>query len=94
MLSGSIHFRSISNERRSTSVWTSKEAFLKAKGTGLSGQLDEVEIVLANECCASQRNISELFLVELTVANGYVAALVWKLDRGSLTMRGNGEIQV
>jgi len=24
--------------------WTSKEAFLKAKGTGLSGKLDEVEI--------------------------------------------------
>lgn len=27
--------------------WTAKEAFLKAKGTGLSGQLDEVEIILA-----------------------------------------------
>ena len=26
--------------------WTSKEAFLKAKGTGLSGKLDEVEIAL------------------------------------------------
>jgi len=26
--------------------WTSKEAFLKAKGTGLSGKLDEVEITL------------------------------------------------
>jgi Phosphopantetheinyl transferase len=29
--------------------WTSKEAFLKAKGTGLSGKLDEVEITLAGE---------------------------------------------
>ena len=29
--------------------WTSKEAFLKAKGTGLSGQLDEVEIVRADD---------------------------------------------
>jgi 4'-phosphopantetheinyl transferase len=29
--------------------WTSKEAFLKAKGTGLSGKLDEVEIALAAE---------------------------------------------
>jgi 4'-phosphopantetheinyl transferase len=27
--------------------WTSKEAFLKAKGTGLSGKLDEVAISLA-----------------------------------------------
>jgi 4'-phosphopantetheinyl transferase len=27
--------------------WTSKEAFLKAKGTGLSGKLDEVEIARA-----------------------------------------------
>ena len=26
--------------------WTSKEAFLKAKGVGLSGELDEVEILL------------------------------------------------
>ena len=26
--------------------WTSKEAFLKAKGTGLSGALDEVKIAL------------------------------------------------
>lgn len=29
--------------------WTSKEAFLKAKGTGLSGRLDEVEIILDAE---------------------------------------------
>lgn len=29
--------------------WTSKEAFLKAKGTGLSGKLDEVGITLAND---------------------------------------------
>ena len=29
--------------------WTSKEAFLKAKGVGLSGELDEVEVLLDGE---------------------------------------------
>ncbi len=36
--------------------WTSKEAFLKAKGVGLSGELDEVEIVLAGEGGAPRAN--------------------------------------
>jgi 4'-phosphopantetheinyl transferase len=56
--------------------WTSKEAFLKAKGTGLSGQLDEVEIVRADDVVRVKGTIPNSSLVELTVANGYVAALV------------------
>jgi 4'-phosphopantetheinyl transferase len=56
--------------------WTSKEAFLKAKGTGLSGQLDEVEIVLTDHVVRVQGKIPNLTLIELTVYAGYVAALV------------------
>lgn len=56
--------------------WTSKEAFLKAKGTGLSGQLDEVEIVLADHAVRVKGTIPNFSLVELTVDRGYVAALV------------------
>ena len=56
--------------------WTSKEAFLKAKGTGLSGQLDEVEIVLTDHVVRVQGKIPNLSLIELTVYAGYVAALV------------------
>ncbi|MBI2227664.1 MAG: 4'-phosphopantetheinyl transferase superfamily protein [Deltaproteobacteria bacterium] len=36
--------------------WTSKEAFLKAKGVGLSGELDEVEILFGGEGGAPRAN--------------------------------------
>jgi 4'-phosphopantetheinyl transferase len=57
--------------------WTSKEAFLKAKGTGLSGKLDEVEISLA----ADQRvqinaAVPGWSLTELAAMDGYETALV------------------
>jgi 4'-phosphopantetheinyl transferase len=58
--------------------WTSKEAFLKAKGTGLSGQLDEVEIVLADHAVRVKGTIANFSLVELSVDRDYVAALVAK----------------
>ena len=57
--------------------WTSKEAFLKAKGTGLSGKLDEVNIEHVN---AGQVRIDAevpgWHLAELTPGSGYEAALV------------------
>ena len=56
--------------------WTSKEAFLKAKGTGLSGQLDEVEIVLTDHAVRVKGTIPNFSLVELTLDRGYEAALV------------------
>jgi 4'-phosphopantetheinyl transferase len=56
--------------------WTSKEAFLKAKGTGLSGQLDEVEMGLTDHGVRVKGTVPNLSLVELTVDGGYVAALV------------------
>src|SRR5215475_3749487 len=58
--------------------WTSKEAFLKAKGTGLSGQLDEVAIVLADHAVRVKGTIPNFSLVGLTVGRGYEAALVAK----------------
>jgi len=58
--------------------WTSKEAFLKAKGTGLSGQLDEVEIVLTDYAVRVKGTIPNFFLVGLTVDRRYEAALVMK----------------
>jgi len=56
--------------------WTSKEAFLKAKGTGLSGQLDEVEIMLTDYAVRVKGTIPNVSLVELAVDKGYEAALV------------------
>jgi 4'-phosphopantetheinyl transferase len=56
--------------------WTSKEAFLKAKGTGLSGRLDEVEIVLTDHVVRVKGTIPNFCLIELIVDGGYVAALV------------------
>jgi 4'-phosphopantetheinyl transferase len=56
--------------------WTSKEAFLKVKGTGLSGKLDEVEIVLTDHVVRVKGTIPNFSLIELTVDGGYVAALV------------------
>lgn len=61
--------------------WTSKEAFLKAKGTGLSGKLDEVVITLA----ADQRvrinaSVPGWSLSELTPCVDYQGALVVQGD--------------
>jgi 4'-phosphopantetheinyl transferase len=57
--------------------WTSKEAFLKAKGTGLSGKLDEVEISLNS---AQRVQIGAAVpgwsLTELQPIEEYEAALV------------------
>jgi 4'-phosphopantetheinyl transferase len=56
--------------------WTSKEAFLKAKGTGLSGQLDEVEIVSIDNDVRVKATIPNFSLVDITADRGYTAALV------------------
>ena len=58
--------------------WTSKEAFLKAKGTGLSGELDEVEIMLVGEHVQINAAVAGWSLVELSPGDGYEAALVTK----------------
>jgi 4'-phosphopantetheinyl transferase len=57
--------------------WTSKEAFLKAKGSGLSGKLDEVEITLtANQQVQITASVPGWTLAELEPIDGYEAALV------------------
>jgi 4'-phosphopantetheinyl transferase len=57
--------------------WTSKEAFLKAKATGLSGKLDEVQIVLTDDGFVRiDANVPGWSLAELIQGNGYEAALV------------------
>ena len=57
--------------------WTSKEAFLKAKGTGLSGALDEVEITLGSDnLLRIGANVPNWWLFELDPIAGYEAALV------------------
>lgn len=57
--------------------WTSKEAFLKAKGTGLSGALDEVEISLrGDDQIRITANVPNWWLFELDPIAGYEAALV------------------
>ncbi|HWH80062.1 MAG TPA: 4'-phosphopantetheinyl transferase superfamily protein [Candidatus Binatus sp.] len=65
--------------------WTAKEAFLKAKGTGLSGALDEVEIALNSE---GQVKISAAvpgwILTELDSVDGYEAALVYQESAASI----------
>jgi 4'-phosphopantetheinyl transferase len=57
--------------------WTSKEAFLKAKGTGLSGKLDEVEISLAaDRQVRINANVAGWSLTELVPGAEYEGALV------------------
>ena len=57
--------------------WTSKEAFLKAKGTGLSGDLDEVQINFSPDAGVRVNGtIPNWTLVELKPCDGYVGALV------------------
>jgi len=57
--------------------WTSKEAFLKAKGTGLSGALDEVEISLgSDEQVRITANVPNWWLFEVAPIANYEAALV------------------
>ncbi|MGE5217204.1 MAG: 4'-phosphopantetheinyl transferase family protein [Chloroflexota bacterium] len=61
--------------------WTSKEAFLKAKGVGLSGALDEVEIASEG---GNQIEIKAAVigwsLIELDPGDGYESALVVEGD--------------
>jgi 4'-phosphopantetheinyl transferase len=57
--------------------WTSKEAFLKAKGTGLSGNLDVVEIILtATREVQITASVPGWSLAELAPIDSYEAALV------------------
>jgi 4'-phosphopantetheinyl transferase len=57
--------------------WTSKEAFLKAKGTGLSGVLDEVEISLdGDDQVRVTAHVPNWSLFELGPIASYEAALV------------------
>jgi 4'-phosphopantetheinyl transferase len=57
--------------------WTSKEAFLKAKGTGLSGGLDEVEIVMnAEGSIKILARIPGWSLLDLPQLTNYESALV------------------
>ena len=57
--------------------WTSKEAFLKAKGTGLSGNLDEVEIAFrSGQGIQITAEVPGWSLTELNPIDGYEAAIV------------------
>ncbi|HVO95159.1 MAG TPA: 4'-phosphopantetheinyl transferase superfamily protein [Terriglobales bacterium] len=57
--------------------WTSKEAFLKAKGTGLSGKLDEVEISQDNGGAVRVRAVvAGWSLREVDPSDGYEGAVV------------------
>lgn len=56
--------------------WTCKEAFLKAKGTGLSGELDEVQIVSNGEGARINAYVPGWSLKEIDVGDGYAAAVV------------------
>jgi 4'-phosphopantetheinyl transferase len=62
--------------------WTSKEAFLKAKGTGLSGELDEVSITLkSDQRVKVSAAVPGWTLTELNSIDGYEAALVCEKKR-------------
>jgi 4'-phosphopantetheinyl transferase len=57
--------------------WTSKEAYLKAKGTGLYGKLDEVELLLTQEHAVRVNGaVAGWSLGEITISRSYVAAFV------------------
>jgi 4'-phosphopantetheinyl transferase len=65
--------------------WTSKEAFLKAKGTGLAGELDEVELVLTqNHAVRVNGTIPDWTLTEITLNTDYMAAVVTAGDHSQV----------
>jgi 4'-phosphopantetheinyl transferase len=65
--------------------WTSKEAFLKAKGTGLSGKLDEVEIALDNDDRVRiVARVPGWSLAELSPGEDYEGAVVLASDAGRI----------
>jgi len=65
--------------------WTSKEAFLKAKGAGLAGELDEVEIHLDGQGLVRVKGtLSEWSLRELNPCGGYVGAVALEGDESDL----------
>ena len=65
--------------------WTSKEAILKARGVGLSGQLDEVEISLDGEGQILVKSaLPRWSLRELNPWEGYVGAVVLEENHGCL----------
>lgn len=65
--------------------WTSKEAFLKAKGVGLSGELDEVEILLDGEGRVQVKNtLPGWYLCELNPCDDYVGAVALEGDESDL----------
>jgi 4'-phosphopantetheinyl transferase len=64
--------------------WTSKEALLKAKGTGLSGPLDEVEIVLTATGVRITPLTQSWALTEVSSIRGYAAALALEMPQYSL----------
>jgi 4'-phosphopantetheinyl transferase len=65
--------------------WTSKEAFLKAKGVGLSGELDEVEILLAGPGLVRVKGtLPGWYLSELNPCDDYVGAVALEGDGSDL----------
>jgi 4'-phosphopantetheinyl transferase len=61
--------------------WTSKEAFLKAKGVGLSGELDEVEILFGDKDRVQVKStLSGWYLSELNPCDDYVGAVALEGD--------------
>jgi 4'-phosphopantetheinyl transferase len=65
--------------------WTSKEAFLKAKGTGLSGELDEVSITRSSDQRVKvSAAVPGWTLTELNSIDGYEAALVCEESRAQI----------
>jgi len=65
--------------------WTSKEAFLKAKGVGLSGELDEVEILLdGQDSVRVKGTLAGWYLSELSPCDGYVGAVALEGEESDL----------
>lgn len=56
--------------------WTSKEAFLKAKGTGLGGKLEEVEIIAIQGGVRVQSAVPGWSLAQLDPGDSYAGAIV------------------
>lgn len=60
-------------------IWTAKEAYLKAIGTGLAGELQAFEVSVSSESLQLRRGdalCSDCFVSTLAVSPGYAAAVV------------------